>query len=139
MTPDQCRGKTSQNSLSGDVCLLTTGDLIRVRQDGTQHVPAVPAPDSCPRSLSHWHGYLRGSKARHNILDHRRFWWPGEVPGGDGDRGDDVAEIIVHIRGADPRISYGTVRDPGARSAAASCLVWGAAPDVACGLGATAP
>ena len=44
---------------------------------------------------------------------------------------------MVPVRGADPRICHGTVHDPGGRSAAASLLVWGAAPGMACGWGVT--
>jgi hypothetical protein len=41
------------------------------------------------------------------------------------------ADETVRIHGADPRLSHGTVHAPGVRSAAASPLVWGAAPNPA--------
>jgi hypothetical protein len=66
-------------------------------------------------------------------------WCCAWVPGGNGDRGDDVPERIGHSRGADPQSAPDTVHDLGVRSAAASPLVWGAAPDTACGWGGTAP
>jgi O-methyltransferase domain len=60
------------------------------------------------------------------------------APGGDGDKGDDGAETLVPIRGPDPRLDHGTGHAPGGRSAATAPLVWGAAPETACGLGVTA-
>jgi hypothetical protein len=50
-----------------------------------------------------------------------------------------LAEDAVRIRGADPRLSHGTVHAPGGCSAATPPFVWGAAPATACGWGATPP
>src|SRR2546428_12027273 len=41
--------------------------------------------------------------------------------------------------GLDPQRFYGPVHDSGGRSAATSLLVWGAAPEMACGWGVTSP